>query len=355
MCSAMVKALSSFCELQFVGPINPKPSRYEHVVSKTKRMLKLKGAFYFFSEARLRRIAEETEKRLSQIPHEICLFHGFTPWIECCCPTPYLAWSDCTFSQYISVFHDRTLFSKNDLERIIGREANWLKGARRILFRNKWAAEGAISEYCLDRSKVGYVGNYGLIDSPTCDSYNNEKEFLFVSTNFRMKGGVTVVKAFELIRKKHPGARLTIIGDAPPPSQSVMQGICYEGFLRKENPAEKVRLAGILARTRALVHPTTADTNAMILIEAGYFGCPAISTRICGIPEIIDDGKTGILLEAPPSVSAVAAAMERLLLEEDTYLSMRRAVRERMNSLFSERAFQNRLWLNLQEVLPVRN
>ena len=105
-------------------------------------------------------------------------------------------------------------------------------------------------------------------------------------------------------------------------------------------------------RAHAVVHPTNADINPMVLIEAGYFGCPAISSRICGLPEIVEDGVSGILLNAPPSVEDVTTAMERLLTGDQVYRGMRQAARARMLMLFSREVFENRVRKYLNEVLP---
>jgi glycosyltransferase involved in cell wall biosynthesis len=351
MSLAMMKALRSYCELEYVGPINPKPRLGEHIVSKVKRLAGFKGAFFFFSEARLREIAEETEKRLRKVSYDLCFFHGFTPWIGFHSSKPYLCWSDCTFSQYMCLFHDQSQFCQEDLQRIRKSEAEWLKAARRVLFRNRWAAEGAISEYGLERHKVGYVGNYGLIEPPGADSFDNAQEFLFASTNFQLKGGPIVVKAFAHLRRKYPGIGLTIIGDRPQGAAGSMDGISYVGLLRKEVPEERAKLSTILAKARALVHPTNADTNPMILIEAGYFGCPSISTNICGIPEIVEDGVTGILLDAPPSVHSVSDAMERMIIDDQAYRVMRQTARARILKFFSTEAFESRVRIQFEEAL----
>ena len=351
MSLAIMKALRCYCELAYVGPINPKPRLGEHIVSKVKRLAGLKGAFFFFSEARLRDIAEETEKRLRNVSYDLCFFHGFTPWIGFRSRKSYLCWSDCTFSQYMSLFHDQSQFCEEDLRRIRQREVEWLKAAQRVLFRSRWAAEGAISEYGLERRKVGYVGNYGLIEPPSADSFGNGHQFLFASTNFQLKGGLFVVKAFAHLRKEYPGIGLTIIGDRPRGATARIDGISYVGFLRKEVPEERVKLSTILASARALVHPTNADTNPMILIEAGYFGCPSITTNICGIPEIVEDRVTGILLDAPPSVASVAEAMERMIIDDQAYAVMRQAVRARMLKLFSKEAFERRVRIQFEEAL----
>jgi glycosyltransferase involved in cell wall biosynthesis len=352
MSSAMAAALAPCCSLTYVPPINPKPRLWEHVISKSRRLLGLKGAFFFFSEARLRDIAKETERHVSDIPHDVCFFHGFTPWIHFHPSKPYVCWSDCTFPQYMSIFHDQTQFCEKDLERIKMHEADWLKRASLVLFRNQWAAKTAIAEYGLERNTVGYVGNYGLIDPPPIDSFDNGWDFLFASTNFQLKGGFTVINAFHRLRKNYPHIRLVIVGDAPPRSISSTDGAFYVGSLRKEIPEERTRLSAILASARALVHPTKADTNPMILIEAGYFGCPSISTRMCGIPEIIEDGVTGLLLDFPASADSLADAMERIIIDDETYRLMRQAVRERMLRLFSREVFEDRVRKQLTKVLP---
>jgi len=90
------------------------------------------------------------------------------------------------------------------------------------------------------------------------------------------------------------------------------------------------------------------------LVEAAYFGCPSISSRISAIPEIVEDGKTGILLDAPPSIDSVATAMEQLLDNDTEYRSIRRAAREKMCTEFSEAAFQSRVRVNVLEAMGLK-
>ncbi len=146
MNSAIVKALSFFCELEYVGPVDPKPRLSEHLASKLKRLAHSKGNFFFFSKARLRDIAEETQRRLRNISHDLCFFHGFTPWIQFHPTKPYVCWSDCTFSQYMSIFHDQTRFCESDLKRIKKLEEEWLKQERMgVLVRlNQFPIQGRV-------------------------------------------------------------------------------------------------------------------------------------------------------------------------------------------------------------------
>ena len=145
--------------------------------------------------------------------------------------------------------------------------------------------------------------------------------------------------------------RLIVVGDKPPKTILDQDGISYAGFLRKEAPGDKEKLRSILARIRGIVHPTLADIAPLLLVEAGYFGCPSISSRISAIPEIVEHGKTGILLNAPPSFDSVAKAMEQFLDDDKQYRLIRRAAREKMCREFSVAAFQSRVRMNVLEVV----
>ena len=60
------------------------------------------------------------------------------------------------------------------------------------------------------------------------------------------------------------------------------------------------------------------DGIPVVLMEAMALGVPAITTRISGIPEIVDDGRTGLLVE-PEDPGSLAHAIGRIL--DDTALA----------------------------------
>lgn len=71
--------------------------------------------------------------------------------------------------------------------------------------------------------------------------------------------------------------------------------------------AEKTRL---LARARCLLLPTTApETSSLAAMEAFAVGTPVVAYRSGAIPEIVEDGRTGFLVD---DVSGMAAAIERV-------------------------------------------
>ena len=349
---AMFDVLSSGYSVDYVGPINPKANRFQHVRSKLGRSLGLGGNFFFFSDTRLNAIRREVEARLARSPSDLAVFHGFTPWVKISPSIPYVAWSDCTFWQYINIFHDISDFHLGDLERIRALEAAWLSRAAKVILRSSWAANQAISDYGLNPSKVVSVGNYGFLEPPPVDSYAGGQDFLMVTTDFQKKGGFVVVDAFRKVRIQHSSVNLHLIGADPGEKVRNEPGISYLGWVDKNDPNQTATLSRALSSALALVHPTTADTNPMVVIEAGYFGCPAISTRRFAIPELIKDGRSGILLGDPTNADELAAAMVSMIESQDHYLRMRKAAREHMLSHYTRDAFNVRVAEEIRKICP---
>ncbi len=340
---AMFDSLSLKYSIDYVGPVNPKPSFPQHCLSKARRGLGIGGDFFFFSEKRLQSIRTIVEKRLAVSPALFSVFHGFTPWIHIRPPMPYVTWSDCTFWQYIHTYHDAGRFRSSDLQRIKESEVAWLRNAERVIFRSMWAASEAIRDYGLNPDRVGVVGNYGFMKPPAQDLYEAGQDFLMITTNFRQKGGAVTVEAFRQVHIQHPDTRLVIVGDHPGESVLREPGVVYLGWIEKSNPNQIEHLRAAFARARCLVHPTTADINPMVLVEAGYFGCPAITTKGFAIPELVKDGVSGMLLEDPTSVTALAGAMAWMLEQDQCYFKMRQEARNRMLRNYTVEVFQGRL------------
>ena len=349
MNAASYAVLSRIAEVHYVGPVNPPAIFTEKALSKILRTAKLHGTFSFYSRKRLRKVADEVHAR-SLAHANLDFFHGFTPWILTKTPRRYIAWSDCTFHDYVRIFHDRDRFSKDDLERIERAETAWLKRADRILFSTRWAAERAVRRYGLDATRVETTGMFGELDAPERDTYAGAREFAFVATNFSAKGGYIVLSAFRELRRRYADASLTVIGERPA-DVSDQPGVEFVGFLRKEVSHQYERYRQILARVRALVHPTKSDICPLIVVEAGYFGCPAISSRMFAISELIDDMRTGVLLDDPSSIAAVEDAMRWMLENEDQYRQMRRAAWAKAHGRHSKAQYDQRLSEVIHELI----
>ena len=66
----------------------------------------------------------------------------------------------------------------------------------------------------------------------------------------------------------------------------------------------------VYAESDVLCHPTSFDTFPIVILEAMAAGLPVVSTYHSGIPDMVDDGETGFLVE-PHDASALADRLAR--------------------------------------------
>src|SRR5439155_13262833 len=60
------------------------------------------------------------------------------------------------------------------------------------------------------------------------------------------------------------------------------------------------------------LYTSDAESFCLSILEAMCFGCPSVSTRVGGIPEVVEDNESGLLVPAG-DVAALAEALEALI------------------------------------------
>ena len=119
------------------------------------------------------------------------------------------------------------------------------------------------------------------------------------------------------------------------------------GALRNELEAQ-ARAAGVDARFHGfvtdmreplagldvLVQPSRADNLPLAILEAMAAGLPVVGTRVGGIPELVADGETGLVVE-PENPTALAAALDSLASSPARRAELGEAGRARAAELFS--------------------
>ena len=96
------------------------------------------------------------------------------------------------------------------------------------------------------------------------------------------------------------------------------------------------RSACVFALPCQVMEDGDRDGFPNVLAEAMAMGVPVVSTRISGIPEMIDDGVHGLLVE-PRDAPALAAALRRVLTDAALHTRLARAARQRICQRFDSR------------------
>ena len=118
------------------------------------------------------------------------------------------------------------------------------------------------------------------------------------------------------------------------------QGLCgvaqYHGSLYGE---EKERL---LQQADVFVHPTLNDCFPLVLLEAMQHALPIIATPVGAIPDIVEDGVTGLIVPEQDA-KALAEAMQSFIEHSERIRSMGEAARERFLHSYTADHFEQRL------------
>ncbi len=145
------------------------------------------------------------------------------------------------------------------------------------------------------------------------------KELLFIGRLTAVKGVPILIDAFMRVLDKHPDANLTLIGDGPERSsikaliseRALNRNITLTGYLNQKEVAER------LSQSDILILPSFAEGVPVVLMEAMACGLPVITTRIAGIPELVQDGQSGVLLPPGDTESLTKQIVE--LLNDPTH------------------------------------
>lgn len=83
------------------------------------------------------------------------------------------------------------------------------------------------------------------------------------------------------------------------------------------------------------VHPSEIEAFPTTLIEAMAASVPVVATAVGGIPEIVDDGRTGVLVPAPPTAERVTEALRPLLRDQLRRQALAKAARRAYEEQFT--------------------
>ena len=152
-------------------------------------------------------------------------------------------------------------------------------------------------------------------------------------SNFRpVKRVVDVVKIFSRVVREVP-AQLVLVGDGP--DRSAAEWLAHELGIhdRIHFMGKQERVNELLAMADLMVMPSELESFGLAALEAMACKVPAIATRVGGVPELIDDGVTGLLFPVA-ALDAMAAGIVALLQNRDRLETMRDAARKTARTRF---------------------
>jgi len=138
------------------------------------------------------------------------------------------------------------------------------------------------------------------------------RRVVFVGRLVRAKGVQLLVEA--MARLRTPGVDLVFVGDGPerPAVERLARRLGIDDRLHITGFVPHRRVPAVLASADLLVLPSVYEELGTVLIEAMHAGLPVVATCVGGIPEAIEHGVTGLLVE-PGDAAGLATAIDSVL------------------------------------------
>lgn len=193
-----------------------------------------------------------------------------------------------------------------------------------------------VQYYGIHENRVHYsrLGNFDVIkvygDTPIVDG----KYLLYFGRISPYKGVEYLLEAFETVKENYPDIKLVLAGSGKyhfdiTPFQNDQQIVFINRYIANEE------LASLIRNSLFIICPYVSATQSGVVASAFALDKPVIATKVGGLPDMIQDGKTGLLVKER-DVDALSNAIERLLTETDLLDIMSNNIKsEALNSIHS--------------------
>jgi glycosyltransferase involved in cell wall biosynthesis len=178
--------------------------------------------------------------------------------------------------------------------------------------------------------------------APPIHNVRDSGRMLFVGRLIERKGAEYAIRAVATLRRQGRTVRLTVIGEGPERTQlvslvaelGVQDAVDLAGALPHDAIADHYRTASMLLMPAVTDWKGEQEGFGMVLVEAMASDLPVVATRSGGIPDVVTDGETGLLVPERDA-AALATAAARLLDEPGLSARLALAARADLERRFS--------------------
>ncbi len=155
-----------------------------------------------------------------------------------------------------------------------------------------------------------------------------------------LKGHEYFLKAMAKVLRNIPNIKIWVIGDVPPEKAAYKEEL--QILVKRLGLVEYVEFLGhrkdvpqLLAKTHCLVLSTvTEEAFGRVILEAQAAGVPVVATKVGGVVDIIDEGRTGLLV-LPKDPEGMAQAVVKLLRDKNLAARIAHEAKVKLESKFT--------------------
>ena len=180
----------------------------------------------------------------------------------------------------------------------------------------------------------------GTPQRPEPHAINNKFKILFVGRHIERKGICYLIEAAKYLPRDKFEIRIVGVGDLTEQlkqqAAAVNDGaeIIFTGKLSPEDLANEYKTANVFTLPAIVDHKGDTEGLGVVLIEAMELGLPIVASNVGGIPDVVVDGESGILVpEKDPA--ALADAFKRLEADPTLIQKLLAGARNRIDKCFT--------------------
>ena len=153
-------------------------------------------------------------------------------------------------------------------------------------------------------------------------------KLLFVGAIGKLKGERDLIKALAILRENKPNIKVSFLGYGAESLKDYCAELEVSEFIEFLGAVSMSERVGFFKKADIFVLPTYAEAMPMSIIEAMSAGLPVVTTPVGGIPELIEDGETGLLFP-PGDANALAEKISFLLDNRETAIKIGKKARQK--------------------------
>jgi glycosyltransferase involved in cell wall biosynthesis len=151
-----------------------------------------------------------------------------------------------------------------------------------------------------------------------------------------------LIRAFAILKKKYNNIRLEIVGDGPLRNKfeklteelEISDAVTFHGYINQYKEFDKYISLLKSFDIFAILSIIDSETFGVAAVEASACSIPVIATNVGGLPEVVEDNITGLIVP-PKNVEATAEAIEKLIINKELRIRLGQKGREKVNELYN--------------------
>lgn len=184
--------------------------------------------------------------------------------------------------------------------------------------KRKGAKSTVIISNGVDLSSVPLMSNHEKRRLSESFGIRGRNIVMYAGRLHRIKRLGDLVEAVHILKNRGGNAVLLIVGDGVErdrlervvAEKGLKNDVIFTGFVSRDQALKLMQIADVF------VLPSLMEGNPRILMEAMVCRTPIVGTNVCGIRDMIENGRNGLLVEAC-SPTALAKALESIIVRKD--------------------------------------